>query len=101
MAATDREGVGAASQGTMNNTLIGGNGWVYYETVAGGQGGRPGRAGMSGIQTGMTNTQNTPTEALERSFAMRVLRYRLRRGSGGAGAAARGGGHRRGPPELG
>jgi N-methylhydantoinase B/oxoprolinase/acetone carboxylase alpha subunit len=40
---------------------------------------------MSGIQTGMTNTQNTPVEALERSFPMRVRRYRLRRGSGGAG----------------
>ena len=26
----------------MNNVLIGGEGWVYYETVAGGQGGRPG-----------------------------------------------------------
>ena len=78
--------VGAADQGTMNNTLIGGDGWVYYETVAGGQGGRPGRAGMSGVQTGMTNTQNTPAEALERSFAMRVRRYRLRAGSGGAGA---------------
>ena len=77
--------VGAASQGTMNNTLIGGAGWVYYETVAGGQGGRPGRAGMSGVQTGMTNTQNTPVEALERSFGMRVRRYRLREGSGGAG----------------
>ena len=101
--------VGAANQGTMNNTLVGGNGWVYYETVAGGQGGRPGRPGMSGvqtgmtntdqvdyrsliptpgqsgIQTGMTNTQNTPIEALERAYGMRVLRYRLRRGSGGAG----------------
>ena len=53
--------VGAANQGTMNNTLIGGDGWVYYETVAGGQGGRPGRVGMSGVQNGMTNTQNTPT----------------------------------------
>ena len=84
--------VGAASQGTMNNTLIGGNGWVYYETVAGGQGGRPGRAGMSGVQTGMTNTQNTPVEALERSFAMRVRRYRLRVGSGGDGAAQGGDG---------
>ena len=77
--------VGAASQGTMNNTLIGGDGWVYYETVAGGQGGRPRRAGMSGVQTGMTNTQNTPVEALERAFPMRLRRYRLRRGSGGAG----------------
>jgi N-methylhydantoinase B/oxoprolinase/acetone carboxylase alpha subunit len=45
----------------------------------------PGRDGMSGIHTGMTNTRNTPIEALERAFPMRVLRYRLREGSGGAG----------------
>ncbi|MEA2703711.1 MAG: N-methylhydantoinase, partial [Actinomycetota bacterium] len=77
--------VGAASQGTMNNVLIGGDGWVYYETVAGGQGGRPWAAGMSGVHTGMTNTLNTPTEALERAFPLRVRRYRLRRGSGGDG----------------
>ena len=92
--------VPAASQGTMNNVLIGGVGpgdtWVYYETVAGGQGGRPPRpgqqgalprTGMSGVHTGMTNTLNTPIEALEREFPMRVLRYRLRQGSGGAGSA--------------
>jgi|SRR5688572_24553043 len=30
---------------------------------------------------------NTPMEALERSFPLRVRRYRLRRGSGGAGLA--------------
>lgn len=97
--------VGAASQGTMNNVLIGGDGpaghWVYYETVAGGQGGRPPRpgvagaapaAGMSGVHTGMTNTLNTPVEALERAFHLRVLRYRLRSGSGGAGAAPGGDG---------
>ena len=77
--------VPAAGQGTMNNLLVGGDGWVYYETVAGGQGGRPGAPGMSGVHTGMTNTRNTPIEALERSFPLRVLRYRLRRGSGGAG----------------
>ena len=41
-AAPDR--VGGASQGTMNNVLVGGDGWVYYETIGGGQGGRPGRA---------------------------------------------------------
>jgi N-methylhydantoinase B/oxoprolinase/acetone carboxylase alpha subunit len=82
--------VGAASQGTMNNLLVGGTGWVYYETVAGGQGGRPGRPprpGMSGVHTGMTNTKNTPVEALERAYPLRVRRYRLRRGSGGAGLA--------------
>jgi N-methylhydantoinase B/oxoprolinase/acetone carboxylase alpha subunit len=78
--------VPAAGQGTMNNLLVGGDGWVYYETVAGGQGGRPGAPGMSGVHTGMTNTKNTPVEALERAFPLRVLRYRLRQGSGGAGA---------------
>jgi N-methylhydantoinase B/oxoprolinase/acetone carboxylase alpha subunit len=96
--------VAAASQGTMNNVLLGGHGgaggsaWVYYETVAGGQGGRPvdpsqgqaPRHGMSGVHTGMTNTRNTPIEALERAFPLRVLRYRLRRSSGGAGASAGG-----------
>ncbi|QYG92329.1 hydantoinase B/oxoprolinase family protein [Iamia sp. SCSIO 61187] len=89
-AAPDR--VGGASQGTMNNLLVGGVGWVYYETVAGGQGARPGRAGMSGVHTGMTNTKNTPIEALERSFPLRVVATRLRRGSGGAGSAAGGDG---------
>lgn len=35
----------------------------------------------------MTNTSNTPCEALERTYPPRVLRSRLRRGSGGAGLA--------------
>jgi N-methylhydantoinase B/oxoprolinase/acetone carboxylase alpha subunit len=85
--------VGAAGQGTMNNLIIGGqSGWVYYETVGGGQGGRPGRAGMNGVHTAMTNTMDTPTEALERSYPLRVLRYRLRACSGGAGQAGGGDG---------
>ncbi|MDP9075199.1 MAG: hydantoinase B/oxoprolinase family protein, partial [Actinomycetota bacterium] len=86
--------VGAAGQGTMNNVILSGtSGWVYYETVGGGQGGRPGgRAGMNGVHTAMTNTADTPTEALERSIPVRVLRYRLRRGSGGTGAAPGGDG---------
>jgi N-methylhydantoinase B/oxoprolinase/acetone carboxylase alpha subunit len=77
--------VAAAGQGTMNNVIVGGSGWVYYETVAGGQGARPGRDGMSGVHTAMTNTLNTPIEALERAYPMRVRRLRLRSGSGGAG----------------
>jgi N-methylhydantoinase B/oxoprolinase/acetone carboxylase alpha subunit len=40
---------------------------------------------MSGVHTAMTNTRNTPVEALERSFGLRVRRYRLRRDSGGRG----------------
>lgn len=77
--------VAAASQGTMNNVLIGGAGWVYYETLAGGQGARPTKDGMSAVHTGMTNTENTPIEALERSFPMRVRRYEIRSRSGGPG----------------
>ncbi|MDQ6615062.1 MAG: hydantoinase B/oxoprolinase family protein [Actinomycetota bacterium] len=85
--------VGAAGQGTMNNLILSGvSGWVYYETIGGGQGGRPGRAGMNGVHTAMTNTMDTPTEALERTIPVRVLRYRLRRGTGGAGRAAGGDG---------
>jgi N-methylhydantoinase B/oxoprolinase/acetone carboxylase alpha subunit len=90
-AAPDR--VGGASQGTMNNVLVGGDGWVYYETIGGGQGGRPnGRAGMNGVHTAMTNTLDTPVEALERAYPMRVRRYALRTNSGGAGFAAGGDG---------
>jgi N-methylhydantoinase B len=33
----------------------------------------------------MSNTLNTPIEALELEFPLRVARYALRRGSGGAG----------------
>ena len=82
-AAPDR--VPAAGQGTMNNVLIGNDDFAYYETLGGGQGARPGRAGQSGIHTGMTNTKNTPIESLEAHYPFRVLRYGLRRGSGGAG----------------
>lgn len=82
-AAPDR--VPAASQGTMNNILVGNDDFAYYETVAGGQGGRPGRAGQSGIHTGMTNTKNTPIESLEMHYPFRVTRYTLRRDSGGRG----------------
>ena len=81
----------AASQGTMNNLLIGGHDldrerpFVYYETIGGGMGARPGKDGISGIHTHMTNTMNTPIEALEFAFPLRLKRYALRRGSGGAG----------------
>jgi len=83
--------VPAASQGTMNNVLIGGfdertgRPFTYYETVAGGQGARPHADGMSGVHTHMTNTLNTPVEAFEMAYPLRVVEYRLRDGSGGRG----------------
>ena len=93
--------VPAASQGTMNNTLIGGldprtgEPFSYYETLAGGQGARPDRDGMSGVHTHMTNTRNTPVEAFELAYPLRVVEYRLRDGSGGAGTHRGGEGVRR------
>jgi N-methylhydantoinase B len=85
MAQASPDRVGAASQGTMNNVLVGNDDFAYYETVGGGQGGRPGRAGQSGIHTGMTNTENTPIESLDLHYPFRITRYRLRSGSGGRG----------------
>jgi N-methylhydantoinase B len=81
--------VPAASQGTMNNLLLGSTGtatpFSYYETVAGGEGATPHRDGMSGVHTGMTNTRNTPAEAMELAYPLRVWRAQLRPGTGGAG----------------
>jgi N-methylhydantoinase B len=81
----------AASQGTMNNLTVGGwdearsREFAYYETVAGGMGARPGADGLSAVHTHMTNSLNTPVEALEFAYPLRVRRYAIRRGSGGAG----------------
>lgn len=89
----------AASQGTMNNITVGGihNGkpFVYYETIGGGHGAAPVGNGLSGRHSHMTNTRNTSVEALEYTLPMRVLEYRLRQGSGGAGRYQGGEGIRR------
>ena len=77
--------VPAASQGTMNNVLVGSDDFAYYETVGGGQGARSRGDGQSGIHTGMTNTKNTPIESLEQHYPLRATEYGLRTGSGGAG----------------
>jgi N-methylhydantoinase B len=78
--------VPAQGQGTMNNVTIGGPGFTYYETIGGGQGASSRADGPSGVHVAMSNTLNTPIEALETAYPLRVESYRLRRGSGGAGA---------------
>src|SRR5207237_1351506 len=82
-AAPDR--VPAASAGSMNNLALGGAGFAYYETLAGGAGAGPHGPGLSAVHTHMTNTMNTPIEALEAYYPLRVRRYAVRRGSGGGG----------------
>ncbi|MBZ5591630.1 MAG: hydantoinase B/oxoprolinase family protein [Acidobacteriia bacterium] len=88
-AAPDR--IPAASSGTMNNLSLGGwdprrnQPFAYYETIAGGMGASGSGPGESAVHTHMTNSWNTPVEAFERQYPLRVNRYEVRRGSGGAG----------------
>jgi N-methylhydantoinase B len=77
--------VPAQGQGTMNNVILGGAGWTYYETLGGGQGASAAGPGPSGVHVGMSNTRNTPVEVLELEHPVRVTRYALREGSGGTG----------------
>ncbi len=77
--------VPAQGQGTMNNVVLGNERFTYYETIGGGQGACPDAAGPSGVHVAMSNTLNTPVEALELAYPLRVERYALRLGSGGAG----------------
>lgn len=95
------ERIPAACQGTMNNLTVAGAlpraddapddgaegdaAFAYYETLAGGLGGGPDGPGESALQAHMTNTLNTPVEALEFAYPLRVTRFGLRSGSGGAG----------------
>jgi N-methylhydantoinase B len=76
----------AQGQGTMNNLVMGGADWTYYETIGGGQGASSHGPGPSGVHVGMSNTLNTPVEALELELPLRVERYELVYGSGGEGA---------------
>ena len=81
----DAVDVPAEGQGTMNNVTLGNDRFTYYETIGGGQGACPDADGPSGVHVTMSNTLNTPVEALELAYPLRVERYELRLGSGGAG----------------
>ncbi|HYU34898.1 MAG TPA: hydantoinase B/oxoprolinase family protein [Thermoanaerobaculia bacterium] len=78
-------GLAACSQGTMNNVLFGNARFGYYETVCGGSGAGPGFHGASAVHTHMTNTRITDPEVLEHRYPVRLERFAIRRGSGGAG----------------
>ena len=78
-------GLAACSQGTMNNVLFGNASFGYYETICGGAGAGPGFHGASAVHCHMTNTRITDPEILEHRYPVRVDRFAIRRGSGGAG----------------
>ena len=79
-------GVMANGQGTMNNFTFGDEDRQYYETICGGAGATATADGASAVQIHMTNSRLTDPEILERRFPVRVEAFRVRRGSGGAGA---------------
>ncbi len=85
------EKIPAASHGSMNNLAMGHRGdaaypaWDYYETMGGGMGAGSAADGLDAVQTHMTNTLNTPIEVMESQYPVRIKRYVVRRGSGGAG----------------
>ena len=78
-------GLAACSQGTMNNVIFGNERFGYYETLGGGCGAGPGFAGASAVHSHMTNTRITDPEILEQRYPVRVERFAVRHGSGGAG----------------
>ncbi len=85
LAQADPERIPAASQGSMNNIAMGGSGWDYYETLAGGMGAGAHGGGLNAVHSHMTNTLNTPIEVVEMQYPLRVMRYAIRAGSGGHG----------------
>lgn len=85
-------GLAAESQGTMNNLLFGTREWGFYETICGGAGGSVDGPSCDAIHTHLTNTRITDVEVLERRHPVRLERFAIRHGSGGAGMSPGGSG---------
>ena len=88
-------GIAAASQGTMNNWLMGDDSFGYYETVCGGSGATSRADGADGVHTHMTNTRLTDPEILETRYPAVLRDFSLRLNSGGCGRHRGGCGIRR------
>lgn len=78
-------GLAAASQGTMNNWLMGDDTFGYYETLGGGSGATASASGADAVHVHMTNTRLTDPEVFETRFPVVLRESSVRRGSGGAG----------------
>lgn len=79
-------GAMACSQGTMNNLMVGNEKYSYYETICGGCGAGPAYQGASGVHHHMTNTRITDPEILEHRYPLRLIKFSMRKKSGGRGA---------------
>lgn len=78
-------GLVASSQGTMNNFTFGNDRYQYYETLCGGAGATRRADGASAVHTHMTNSMLTDPEIIEWRYPVRLRRFSVRQGSGGAG----------------
>ena len=78
-------GIAAASQGTMNNWLMGDESFGYYETIGGGSGATSVGDGADAVHVHMTNTRLTDPEILETRYPVVLREFSIRTGSGGAG----------------
>ena len=74
-----------ASQGTMNNWLIGDRTFGYYETVGGGSGATRFGPGADAVHCHMSNTRLTDPEILESRLPVILREFRIRSDSGGPG----------------
>jgi N-methylhydantoinase B/oxoprolinase/acetone carboxylase alpha subunit len=80
-----------SSHGHMSSFAVsgpapgGGPPFVYFEILGGGWGATQGGDGLDATFGLMANCLDTPIEALELEYPLRVERYALREGSGGAG----------------
>jgi 5-oxoprolinase (ATP-hydrolysing) len=69
----------------MNNLSMGNERFGYYETICGGAGAGPDFDGADAVHTHMTNTRLTDPEVLEARVPVRLVRFEIRRESGGRG----------------
>jgi len=79
----DSGGGGVYSWGGLNPQT--GRLYAYGEAIGGGLGAGPDGDGESAVMPPVANLRDTPTESLEMHMPIRVERYELVRGSGGAG----------------
>ncbi|MEM7452778.1 MAG: hydantoinase B/oxoprolinase family protein [Planctomycetota bacterium] len=78
-------GAAAASQGTMNNWLMGDDSFGYYETVGGGSGATENGNGADAVHVHMSNTRLTDPEILETRYPSILRKFAVRKESGGDG----------------
>jgi N-methylhydantoinase B len=85
------ERIGAQSCGVPTGVSFGGvdprtgRPFVFYESYCGGMGATRSGDGADGISTGTSNAMNIPVEAIEIDYPIRINRYELAPGTGGAG----------------